>query len=381
MTASRLSCPNCGHSNPPDSDFCEECGTDLERRPVQTQPEPPPPPFLEAPPVPPPFSAPPGPPPPAQRSGSKPWLVGGLACAGVAALLLCLAAVGGVFYFRSRTAQVTPTVMVALPIIQGLSQQTDTPVAEPQPPVAEPDQPIEPAQPTETPVPAGPARIEYTQDGISFSYDPALATGVIASMIEPQVGDDLPNWELAPRHRALMLEGYPLPPDAMHLAQIFIYPVEEYYAVDPSAGDRLATLQQMLSSRATANLPSPLPFFPSWPAGQVLAARVGYLDFEGGAGVTFLSQYGQDIFPINNMGLFYTFQALTSDNRWLIAAVMPVSSPALPDPEVVMQDPNFYDNYLIHLAEMTELLESQPAGSFSPSLTALDELFRSIRVR
>ncbi len=305
-----------------------------------------------------------------------------LACAGVAALLLCLALVGGVFYYRSRAAQVTPTAMVALPIIQSLPRETDTPAAEPQPPAEETASPTAgPDQPTDTPVPAGPARVEYNQDGISFSYDPALATGIIAAVIDPQTGDDLPYWELAPRHTALLLEGYPLPPDAMHLAQIFVYPVDEYYAIDPSAGDRLATLQQMLSSRATANLPFPLPFFPSWPAGQALAARVGYLDFEGGAGVTFLSQYGQDIFPINNMGLFYTFQALTNDNRWLISAIMPVSNPALPDPEVVLQDPNFYDNYLAHLAEVTELLESQPAGSYSPSLAVLDALFRSIQVR
>ncbi len=366
MTQSRLSCPKCGSPISPGSRFCEECGAALNSLPQQAPPGPPPP----------------EPPLAARRSGSRPYLIGGLACAGVALLLACLAVAGGVIYYRTRGGPVSPTTVVALPMVQGNAEQTGTPTDEIQAPTVIPAEPTAAsAMPTDTPRLTVSPRVEFSQDGISVSFDPALASSIDAQVFEAQTGDDLPPWDLAPRRTVLTFDGYPLPQDAIHLAQIFVYPVEEYSAIDPSAGDRIATLQQMLSGRATTNLPSPVPFFPSWPAGQVFVARVAYLDFHGGSGVAFLTQYGQDIYPINSQMLFYTFQGLTSDNRWLVSAVMPVANPALPDPEAVMQDPNFYDNYLAHLEEMRKLLESQPAESFAPGLDLLDALFRSIQVR
>jgi hypothetical protein len=123
-------------------------------------------------------------------------------------------------------------------------------------------------------------------DGISFSYDPSLAAAVEPETVSAQTGEDLPPWELAPEHRRLTFLGYPLA-DAFHQPQVFIYPLQDYLAVDASIGDRLATLQQMLLIKPSENLPNPLPFFLNWNAGQVMATQVEYLDFKNGSGLRY----------------------------------------------------------------------------------------------
>lgn len=242
-----------------------------------------------------------------------------------------------------------------------------------------PDLP-EPA-PSETSLPQEPEEqlTRYTFEGLSFSYDPMLAAAVDAEIIEAQTGADLPSWELAPEHRRLTFLAYTLE-DTYHTPRIYVYPVQDYLAIDPGIGDLLATLQQMLLMKPSEDLPSPVPFFPNWNAGQMMVAQVKYLDFQSGSGLRYLVQYGQDVYPINNQSMFYTFQGLTRDGQWLISVVLPVANPILPDPDSVLEAPGFYDNFHTYLGEVTALLNEQPENSFEPALSVLDALFQSFDV-
>ena len=58
--------------------------------------------------------------------------------------------------------------------------------------------------------------------------------------------------------------------------------------------------------------------------------QVQYLDFKSGTGVRFLTQFNNGMAPVNNHDLIYTFQGLTSDGKYYIAAVLPVTHPDLP---------------------------------------------------
>lgn len=383
MTQQNRFCPNCGAALAPDARFCENCG-----KPVAAQPAPSLPPAYSAPPPPPVYSAPPppysAPPPAAPRS--KKGLVIGLVIAGLLALLCC--GVIGIYWayqnFQGAIAipqsiQATIT-QVAIEMPKTLPPATMAPpaTAESLPATAVPQQDT-PAPPppgsTTAPKPPDDRRTRYDYQGIAFSYDPKLAAAVEPETVEAETG-----MFSIPQHRRLVFLDYPLA-GANHQAQILVFPVQQYQSVDPEFGDRFATLQQMLISRSTSNLPQPLPFFPSWNAGQIIAAQVKYLDFGNGSGVRYLTQYGQDVYPINNQALFYTFQGITSDKQWLVSAILPVSNSVLPDPEVLIQTPGFYDNFSAYLQTAKDLLDGLPDSSYQPDLALLDAMFQSLAVK
>jgi hypothetical protein len=324
--------------------------------------------------APPPFSAPPA----AAAPRSNKGLIIGLIGAGVALMLCC--AVAAVYYIYQNTQnaialpqsiQATIT-QVSVEMPRTLPSATQAPPAAP---VPQQDTPALALGATTAPPNPGEQLTRYDYEGIAFSYDPALAAAVEPETVEAETG-----MFSIPRHRRLVFLDYPLE-GANHQAEILIFPVQDYQQVDPDFGDRYATLQQMLMARSTSNLPQPLPFFPSWNAGQIIAAQVQYLDFKNGSGVRYLTQYGQDVYPINNQALFYTFQGITSDKKWLVSAILPVSNSVLPDPEVLIQTPGFYDNFSAYLQTAKDLLDGLPDTSYEPNLARLDAMFQSLTVK
>ena len=221
---------------------------------------------------------------------------------------------------------------------------------------------------------------QYNNEGIRFIYDPSLAGFIETETLSAQTGDDLPPWELYPEHKVLSLLGYPLS-GTFHEPKIFIYPAQDYQAINPAIGDQVANLQQMLIGRRTDFLPDTLPFFTLWNAGQVISSQIKYLDFKNGAGVRYLTQYGQGAYPIDNQLLFYTFQGITSDKNWLISAILPVKNDVLPDPNTLLADPDFFDNYAAYLESAKILLDDLPESSYLPGLTLLDALFQSLEIQ
>ncbi|WP_045235306.1 hypothetical protein, partial [Deinococcus pimensis] len=85
--------------------------------------------------------------------------------------------------------------------------------------------------------------------------------------------------------------------------------------------------------RARPALPSrdaTLPYLPTAFAGQVLHGAVRFLDFPGGAGVRYLVAYSQEVAPLTRGQVFYTFQGLTRDGKYLVSLDHPVDVPFLP---------------------------------------------------
>jgi hypothetical protein len=245
------------------------------------------------------------------------------------------------------------------------------------------------ASPTATPLPSAtslPPTATVQQPsvsymGVSFSYDPALASGVTSETIPAQTDPNAPPWDIAPEYTLFTLTGYPLFPDAIHTPKIYVYPVDQLTAINPSAGETIIKLQDFLNRKPETLAPNEtIPFLPLFNAAQMLQAGISYLTFQNGNGVRYLTQYGQALYPINNTGLFYTFQGLTSDNRYYIAAVLPASNPILPDPNTITQDDNFYNNFENYVQGIEGQLGAQPPASYTPDLALLDALVRSFQV-
>jgi len=186
----------------------------------------------------------------------------------------------------------------------------------------------------------------------------------------------------SPEHYLFELQGYTLPLPWIQ-PQILVYPIREYAAVNPPAGEVAAKLDAAL--RVVEASRDSLPFLPMWNAGQVFHARTELLSFQNGKGLRYLTCYAQAMVPIDEKCLFYTFQGLTQDGLYYVAAVLPVDLPELHTTEMTSlwealtrdYDPTRYQGYLEKIVQTLEIAEGR---AFSPDLKQLDALFASLRV-
>ncbi len=207
-----------------------------------------------------------------------------------------------------------------------------------------------------------------------------VAAGFIAETI-PAVteGGEGPYWGELPEHTRLAIQGYPISSHLMQ-PQIFIYPVQKLAEVNEGGGQKAAALNALLQAPQETET---LPFMPQVNAMQVLNAHVQFMDFGSGRGLRYLVQFSQAIVPINNYELIYTYQGLTSDGKYYVAAMLPVTHPSLPADGLVNgnEAQDFAEDYEAYLAETAAALNTQPAGSFTPNLEALDAMMRSLEIR
>jgi len=79
--------------------------------------------------------------------------------------------------------------------------------------------------------------------------------------------------------------------------------------------------------------------------------------------------------------MFYAYQGLTSDGKYYVSVIMPVSNSALPASGDGADLNQLSENYASYLTGVRTQLDAQPDDSFTPSLAALDELAQSITVK
>jgi hypothetical protein len=218
-------------------------------------------------------------------------------------------------------------------------------------------------------------------EGISFRYDPSLTENVVASIVAAEGVASDPIWMIFPEHAHFIFMGYQHG-EAFHTAQIFVYPVDEFEARNEYVGDIFDQLRQFLEDQPST-APDGIPFLPFWNAAQMTTSSLRYLNFENGSGVRFLTQYGQALWPIDNINLFYTFQGMTDDSSHYVAAIFPVTNPILPDDGAELIDPDFeafVDNWDSYLTDIVSQLSAQGMSTFSPDLSLLDALIQSLHI-
>lgn len=225
---------------------------------------------------------------------------------------------------------------------------------------------------TEAPTPESTSPISIDLGDLAIGFQLKIVPAVPA-------GSDLPYWEMMPEHRVVTLDGYPIS-DHLMQPQIFIYPLDQLGEYNEGAGQIAATLQTLLQSPQEIKN---MPFLPLFNAGQVLHTHVQYLESQNATGVRYLTMFSQGIVPVNNYELFYTYQGVTRDGKYYIAAVLPVNHPSLPGNGTVTgnEPPEFTSDFLAYLDQVVKDLNPQAASSFTPDLTQLDALINSLEVR
>lgn len=233
-------------------------------------------------------------------------------------------------------------------------------------------------EPTSTPAP------DVTYEGTRFSYDEALASDVLGERVP---AEEFMGGDTIPAHVRFNFNGY-VPGETFHEPRIYVYPVGEFEASSAGAADIIARQRQFLADRPEI-APGEgfgsigIPFLPLFNAGQMMRAHVAYLDFQNGTGVRFLTQYAQAFVPINNEELFYTFQGLTDDGNFYVAAVLPVSNPILPADGLAVPGGDyeaFANTFETYIGDIEQQLDAQDPSSFTPDLLLLDAMIESLEV-
>jgi hypothetical protein len=221
-----------------------------------------------------------------------------------------------------------------------------------------------------------------------------LCFSSLAASIWPEVlpaippNESAPFWEPRPEHLRLTLAGAPGAAGHMPFgaslsdqAQVLVYPTAALLDLDRMVRLEFSDLLALLAERP-ATIEGELPLLPLNNASQAMHARVRYLDFEQGSGVGYLTQVAMGPSAINNQELFYTFQGVTADHAFFVAAFFPVSHPSLPATGQLSDEAfaNLMANYPAYLAEAVALLEAHDPATFSPDLTQIEELLLSLNI-
>jgi len=244
------------------------------------------------------------------------------------------------------------------------------------------------APPTDV-VPTQSNGIAVSFERVSFVIPIGLAGGANAESIPAVSGNDDAPWGIAPAHLEFTLTGYQLQ-DKFHQPKIYIYPSQGYFSSNPGAEESINRLSAILRNAVPAT-PDNLPFIPFFNAGQIFASQIENIQFGGGSGVRFLTEYAQSFATINNHELFYHFQGLMDHNEYYIIAILPITAPILapdnkPDSPVPAEGVPFpgYDDpnadYKTYYVTVTDKLNAIDSNSFSPALGQLDALIQSILI-
>lgn len=223
---------------------------------------------------------------------------------------------------------------------------------------------------------------DISVNGISFFLPSEVAADSSGTLYDaPAVTADSPFWEKMPDHYLFLFQDY-RQNKSMHQPRIYIWPIADYIAENPSFQPTVTLLKNLLADRYLVDLPAvELPFPPIFNAGKVVSLRPEFLDFQNGSGVRYLTFFAQATTPITNYGLFYTYQGITADEKYYVSAILPIGQTELPADDSGFQiDDAFYNHYQTYLSQVQMQVAEAPDHSFLPRLSSLDTMLRSLLV-
>ena len=223
----------------------------------------------------------------------------------------------------------------------------------------------------------------YDSGVIHFSYDTSVFMDVDAQTVQAVQPD--PNampFGVAPLHTELTLKGYVLS-NTLHTPVMDLYPAAEFGAMLDFVQQRIDTLKLFIANQSSEGS-GDLPYLPPENAGEIFHSNFKHLQFQNGAGIRYLTQFAQAIYPINNHDVFYTFQGISSDGKTYISVVVPVNNPVLQADGNTIPGGDFTafsNNFPSYLAGVVAQLNASPDDSFTPNLQLLDEMIQSITLK
>lgn len=241
--------------------------------------------------------------------------------------------------------------------------------------------------PTSTNQPS-PSGIPVSFQNVSFVIPDGLASAATSELVPAADESTGGPWGVSPEYIEFVLVDYS-PRDDFRPPVIRIYPAQEYATVNSWAQSSIAKLQAILASPSmpltNENL-STIPF--NGAAAQQYAAQAKLIAFKNGDGVGMTSQYAQFPGPILNDSSYYHYEGLTSDGKYMVAIMLPVTLPLQATAENPSADGVIYPNDIsdvnalnAYFQGVTDLLNAASPDSFQPNLTLLETLIQSIQIQ
>ena len=253
--------------------------------------------------------------------------------------------------------------------------------------------PAETEVPSETEVPPEPTAIPevtvvpiYTGEfitiesyGLVFNLPVEVAVSAEVTAVLPD--DPNQGWpELAmPARRMVSFTGYSIQ-DHFHTPVIYVYALDKLLQGGTYGATMGATLQGLLADpEFDLQAEGSLPFLPPFNAGQVFHVLEQRIDSEHGSGIRYLTLYSQALVGVDNYDIFYTYQGISADGRYYIAAVLPINSTLLSDDQLTQAElETIAIDYEAYITSMTDTLREDNGASLTPTLAALDAMMMSL---
>lgn len=250
--------------------------------------------------------------------------------------------------------------------------------------------------------------------GVSFTFDPSIASSVEPRTILAQDGEQV--CDIWPEHPRFEFTGYNRRKElCCNEPDVTVFPIDKFSAaVAPykevsgsrsynTVDEEVRVLKLLLAAKpSTAGIGpflgkargergcGPMPFLPLVEACMAFTAHHRYLNFKNGKGIFFLTQWDRETTQINNGWLEYCFQGITDDGKYYISAGFPVAAPFLPngdEPEVMEWNEKNYllshksRKYLDYLQPLKQKLEALADENYQPALNSLEQLIRSLEIK
>lgn len=246
---------------------------------------------------------------------------------------------------------------------------------------AETEAPPEPtAIPEITVIPVFTGEVSVIESGgLIFKLPAEVAAGAEVTTVLPD--DPNQGWpEFAlPARRMVSFSGFAIP-DHFHTPAIYVYAVDKLVQGGAFGSTMAATLQGFLADpESDLQAEGSLPFLPPFNAGQVFQVLEQRLDSDHNSGIRYLTLYSQALVGVVNYDIFYTYQGISADGRYYIAAVLPINSTLLSDDQLTQAElETIAIDYEAYLTSMTDMIREDNGASLNPTLAALDAMMMSL---
>lgn len=228
-------------------------------------------------------------------------------------------------------------------------------------------------------------QVNASCDEISFYLDPSLGNGLKCETIPESNSPDRPSYYvfIYPTHTEVSIQNYPLT-KTQFPPQLWIYPVTRFSEQLPEIIPPLVSdLQRIISTGTWSD--KKLPFLPAILETQSFFAHEKVISFNCGQGIRYITEYSEGPNPITNKNIIYTFQGLTDDGKYWVAVTLPISHPILPDEYSTLPEGYTQESLILYYTTYTQdlkgKLSAELPGSFSPALSILDILVKSITIK
>jgi hypothetical protein len=231
-------------------------------------------------------------------------------------------------------------------------------------------------------------------DGVGFSFDRSIGT---SANVEQLPGDPIQAAGMQPPDAARLvfalytprseITKVPRPYEASSVVRVYRTADVSRYPDASKALERLSTLLAARPDLATymaVDANGGGETLPDWPmsgAAQVFRARAQYIERPQLTGVGYVAGYRQDMYPFAAGDFWYLFQGLSTDGTWWVSATFVIDAGMFPrtvtpaDGNRIARNTRTYARYL---TQSIQTLNAADPNAFTPSLSSIDALLRSI---